>query len=125
MHKNDLKLVWEWLRVYGTKADKERFRPVYKYIESLEKRIKELELIHDRHMVPQMFDKPPSDRELQIQMQVEKTRLQIKQEKEFYPLKQRLKDMIKDNQIGSKIWTQTLKWNHLSEEDALKIANDT
>lgn len=118
-----IKECWEWLRKYGTQADKERFRPVYQEMERLKKRVLELEKIHDKHMAPQMFKPIPTDKELLIQQQIEKRRLEARQEITFHPLKERLKKMIEENRTDSKEWQSALKWNRLTHEQAIELAN--
>lgn len=117
------KEAWDWLKRFGTQQQKELFRPVYMYIQTLEKRIAELEKIHDAHMAPQMFAKPLSDKELLIQIQIEKTRKLVNQPVKKYPLKERLQMMVSNNMVGTPEWIKTLKWNRLTEAEAMEIVN--
>jgi hypothetical protein len=119
-----IKEAWDWLKLYGTQQQKELFRPVYQYIQTLEKRVAVLEKMHDRHMAPQMFDKK-TDGQLRIEMQIENTRKTIEASGEWKatPLKQRLKMMIEEGLVGSKEWELTLKYNRLTEEKAREIAD--
>jgi len=121
---NKVTEAWEWLKRFGTQADKERFRPVYTEMEKLKKRVAELEKIHDQYMAPQMFAKPPTDKEILINIQKEKIRKEIETPWQSTPLKDRLKEMVKQNQVGSKLWNQTLQWNKLTEEKAMELIND-
>jgi len=120
----EVKECWDWLKRFGTADLKTRFRPVYFYIQALEKRIAELEKIHDQHMAPQMFKKPLSDKELLVQIQIEKTRKMMSEPVRSTPLKERLQNMIRENKVGTPEWEKTLKWNRLTEEKARELANE-
>jgi len=121
MSKN--KEAWDWLKRFGTKDQKDLFRPVYSYIQQLEKRIAELELMHDKHMAPQMFAKPLTDKELLVQLQIEKTRKMLDSPIQRWPLKERLQNMIDENKVDSDEWNKTLKWNRLTNQAAFDIVN--
>jgi len=118
-----IKECWEWLKRFGTQADRERFRPVYHELERLKKRVAELEKIHDRHMAPQMFKPVPTDKELLIQMQIEKRREELRQPLQFSPLKERLALMIKENKVGSPEWEKALKWSKGARSLAEELLN--
>lgn len=115
------KEVFEWVRLFGTEQDKERYRVLYKHIAELEKKIKKLEAIHDKHMAPQFFDK-----ETAIQQQIEQNRIRMEENNKDQrePLKVRLKRLYKNEAIDSKEWNAICKWNRLSPEQAIKIATE-
>lgn len=118
--KEDIAAAWQWLKTFGTQQQKELFRPVYAHIQQLEKRVAQLEKIHDAHMAPQMFT-PQSSETIKREMQIEKLRKEINTPKQYFPLKTRLQNMIRDNKVGSDEWLKTLKWNNLTEEKARNL----
>jgi hypothetical protein len=119
-----VKEAWDWLKRFGTQQQKELFRPVYHELERLKKRVAELEKIHDQYMAPQMFKPTPTDKEILIQMQIEKRRLEAREPIQFSPLKERLALMIKENKVGSKEWEKALKWSKGARELAEELLNE-
>jgi hypothetical protein len=113
------KEVFEWVRLFGTEQDKEKYRVLYKHIVEQDKKIKKLEAIHDKHMAPQFFDK-----ETAIQQQIELNRKRLEEKDSREPLKVRLKRLYKNEAIDSKEWNAICKWNRLTPEQAIKIATE-
>jgi hypothetical protein len=119
--------VWQWLKLYGSEEEKLRFRPVYKYIQTLEERIKKLEGLIDEHNAPQFFpvkSKVTGEVEKQklIQQSIENTAKITREKKVYTPLKDRLRSFIVEEKTDTPEWALTLKWNNLTDKEARELA---
>jgi hypothetical protein len=119
---NTPKEVFEWVKRFGTEDDKKRYRILWAEMQKMDKRIKELEKIHDKHMAPQMFDKK-SDKETLIQLQIEKTRKELERAKltKKWTQKERLASILINSGKDSKEWAQALKWGRLTDTQAMLL----
>jgi CRP-like cAMP-binding protein len=113
-----IKEAWEWLRKFGTKDDKERFRPVYIYIQTLERKLDKMQKEIDKLKAPSMFDKKLEAIEANTLLNMSRLR---ETPKMYAPLSLRLKIMYENNQAGSQEWISTLKWNKLTEQEAMEL----
>lgn len=118
------KEVFEWVKRFGTEEDKKRYRILWAEMQRMDKRIKELEAIHDRHMAPQMFDKVDAKESL-VRLQIEKTRKELEKGKHVqkWSRKERLTGILERSGKGSKEWEQALRWGKLTDSMAMEIIN--
>jgi hypothetical protein len=114
---NKVKEVWDWLKRYGTDDLRVRFKPIYLYIQKLEKENEKLRAQCKVDMFKDC-DKVKAIHEQGLQ-EIVRNRTE---KKEYYPLQKRLKILSLKGKQGSQEWLTTLRWNKLSEEQALELA---
>jgi hypothetical protein len=90
---------------------KDVLRPLVGHIEWQKKKIEQLESELNKINNPQLFMK-----EERIQAVAAKLTEELSAPKEYFPLAKRLSMM----EQGSEEWVKTLKWNKLSEAEALE-----
>tara|TARA_R110000868_G_scaffold377233_1_gene642531 strand:- start:134 stop:523 length:390 start_codon:yes stop_codon:yes gene_type:complete len=120
MLKDDVKQVWEWLKRFGTEDEKKRLRPVAKYISELEHAVKRLEhdLAHLKQgkLIPQF-----NEAQFHIDPTAVKTCSWDPPPRVFAPLAERLASMEYRGEIDSDNWERTLRYNSLTQEQALDL----
>lgn len=114
LKKIELEAIYSQIKQFA-EYQRASLRPLVGHIEWLNKRVDELERELKKIRNPELWAK-----EDRIQEQYKKDQETIHAPKEYFPLAKRLKMM----EPGSEEWVKTLRWNKLSEDQALELVKN-
>lgn len=119
----NLKEVIEWIKKFGTQADKERFRIVFRELEKL--KIENAKLKKTIAEMSQNSLLPDKEKEQRVRAMQQKIVNEVTRPDWVGETRdERLYSFKKNNSIGSKEWELALRYGRLTFEEAMQRIND-
>mgnify|MGYP003347541761 CR=1 FL=1 len=111
----------EYFKKFGSENDKLYARAFWIELVKLKSQIDTLKRENDFYRQGKLFSS--DDKEKRIQESAERLKNQLNETKEYAPLAKRLFLLVQENKVDSQEWKQNLKWNRISQDEALELAS--